>query len=175
MSDKKVNSELYRIDLINRDLVQLSTIESCDMTDDEKQTMIDNLLESISGDLEMVTTRGVSLMSELTERIDYIKQRELELASKRAKVERLQAKLKERLTQFVKLNGGRVETELVTLWIKKSEYVEVIDKNLVPKELMYFPPIPEAQPDKVEIKKILKNGRTVDGCRLGERDNLQIK
>jgi hypothetical protein len=172
MDNKKIGRAIYRLDLINNDLVQLATIEASDITDDEKQMMIDNLLESLS-DPEYATTRGVSLYAELEKRIEIFKDAENDLKSKRVKFEQFYDRLKTVLTNFVELNGGRVETPLVTLSIRPSEFVEIIDAEKIPSE--YIDLKTEIHPRKMDIKSVLKNGGEVAGCRLWYGRNLQIK
>lgn len=172
MDSRGVGSAIYRLDLINHDLAQLATIEASEMTDDEKQGMIDNLLESML-DPELATTRGVSLYEELEKRIEIFRDAELDLRAKRAKFEGFLDRLKSVLTRFVDLNGGRVETPLITMSIRPSEFVEIIDESKIPNE--YIDIKTEIHPRKVDIKSVLKAGGDVPGCRLGYGKNLQIK
>lgn len=67
----------------------------------------------------------------------------------------------------------KFETAKVALSMRKSEAVIIEDESLIPKD--YLVEKITVNPDKVGIKKAIKNGLTVPGAFLEERQNLQIK
>lgn len=71
------------------------------------------------------------------------------------------------------LEGQKFSTTKCAVSFRKSEQVEIIDLESVPKELVTE--TVEIKPDKMRIKAILKDGQTVSGCQLIENYNTQIK
>jgi len=61
----------------------------------------------------------------------------------------------------------------IKLSFRKSESVEITDIKMIPDE--YKRVKITSEPDKVFIKQALKDGKIVEGARLVEKDNLQIK
>ena len=72
------------------------------------------------------------------------------------------------------LNGKKFETAKVAMSFRKSEAVEFDAKCIgdVPEEFLKFK---DPELDKVAVKKAIKDGETVPGCELVQRQNLQIK
>lgn len=71
------------------------------------------------------------------------------------------------------LGGERFSTAKCAVSFRRSEQVEIYDENAIPKELMVETVV--ARPDKLSIKKRLKDGEDIIGCRLIESLNTQIK
>jgi len=68
----------------------------------------------------------------------------------------------------------KIEAGTFTLSTRKSESVNIIDKEKIP--INYRTVIPETwNPDKKLIKQDIKKGVIVPGAELKESDNLQIK
>lgn len=78
--------------------------------------------------------------------------------------------LKKYLTEC--LEGSSFKTEKVSISFRKSESIEVEDVYKVPEEFLKYK---EPDVDKMAIKRILKAGNMVTGCRLVEKQNIQIK
>lgn len=82
--------------------------------------------------------------------------------------------IKDYISYCMKKNGiEKVETEIAKLSFRKSESVDITDKNLIPKD--YLVEKVTIAPDKTAIKKAIKEGKTIDGAVLKENQNLQIK
>lgn len=90
--------------------------------------------------------------------------------SKTKVYDRIEDSLIQGMTLYGKdgIDGGTIK-----LAITKSKFVDVIDEASVPAE--YMREKVTLSVDKTEIAKVLKAGGEVNGCVLGERDNLQIK
>ena len=71
------------------------------------------------------------------------------------------------------LEGEKFSTSKCAISFRKSTKLEVQDANRIPKELMVE--TVSVLPDANAIKKLLKAGHEVDGCRLVENLNTQIK
>ena len=97
-------------------------------------------------------------------------------AEKEAFAEReRQAKDKaERLSEWLTnaLDGERIETNRVAVSFRKSESV-MVDEEKCPEE--YMNKKVTYSPDKTRIKAAIKAGKTVEGCELVLRNNIQIK
>lgn len=83
-----------------------------------------------------------------------------------------QSRLKQTLSNAMQDFGiVEIKGETLRLSFRESESVEVIDEDLLTikfKQLKFVP-------DKIAIKKALKNGEDVQGARLVKNQNLQIK
>lgn len=71
------------------------------------------------------------------------------------------------------LEGQKFSTTKCAVSFRRSEQVEILDLEAVPKELVTE--TVEIKPDKMAIKALLKDGQTVNGCQLVENYNTQIK
>lgn len=102
-----------------------------------------------------------------------IREEEKKLADRRQSDE----KKAESLTQYVQnvLNGEKFETSRVTVSYRKSEAVIVDDLGLMRKVCDDYLKYKDPEPDKAKIKAALKDGITVPGCHLEERQNITIK
>lgn len=71
------------------------------------------------------------------------------------------------------LKGEKFSTGKCAVSFRKSDRVEVYNDALVPKK--YLTKKVTFAPDKDAIKALLKSGKKVNGCRLVEKLNPQIK
>lgn len=71
------------------------------------------------------------------------------------------------------LEGQKFSTGKCAVSFRKSEQVEILDVEKIPLE--YLVETVEVKPDKKTIKALLKEGREINGCRLVENLNTQIK
>lgn len=103
-----------------------------------------------------------------------IKAEEKALAERRSIKEKKADRLRGYLAFSMQSFGDtKLETPRVALSFRKSEHVEIEDENLIP--LDFCRQKVTVTPDKTAIKKAIKNGETVNGATLVERQNLQIK
>ena len=102
-----------------------------------------------------------------------IREEEKKLADRRQSDE----KKAESLTQYVQnaLNGEKFKTSRVVVSYRKSEAVIVDDLGLMRKVCDDYLKYKDPEPDKAKIKAALKDGITVPGCHLEERQNITIK
>lgn len=70
------------------------------------------------------------------------------------------------------LNGQKFKTTKLSVGYRKSEAVSIVDEDSIPADYLK-----EAKPtiDKAKIKAELKAGKTVIGCELLTKNNIQIK
>lgn len=69
------------------------------------------------------------------------------------------------------LNGQKFSTSKVAVSYRKSTSVEILDAELIPAE--YWKVNPEIS--KKDISDALKQGLSVPGCELKEKENIQVK
>lgn len=69
--------------------------------------------------------------------------------------------------------GEKFSTAKCAVSFRRSESVEVLDESAVPAQFMVE--TVTTKPDKTAIKELLKSGHAVNGCRLVEKLNPQIK
>ena len=102
-----------------------------------------------------------------------IREEEKKLADRRQSDE----KKAESLTQYVQnvLNGEKFNTSRVVVSYRKSEAVIVDDLQLMRETCDEYLKYKDPEPDKAKIKAALKDGITVPGCHLEERQNITIK
>jgi len=80
-------------------------------------------------------------------------------------------RLKENILNAVNL-FGTIETKFNKFSIRKSESVEVLEVNELPKEYKVVKVTEQA--DKKAIKEALKNGKQIPGCSILTNSNLKI-
>ena len=102
-----------------------------------------------------------------------IREEEKKLADRRQSDE----KKAESLTQYVQnvLNGEKFKTSRVVVSYRKSEAVIVDDLQLMQETCDEYLKYKDPEPDKAKIKAALKDGITVPGCHLEERQNITVK
>ena len=71
------------------------------------------------------------------------------------------------------LEGEKFSTSKCAVSFRRSEQVEVLDEDMIPRELVKE--TVTLKPDKARIKSLLKDGHVISGCRLVENLNTQIK
>ena len=165
-------STLYEIDY---NLYQL--LENEMVIDEEtgeilfEESDIDNLLLSRDQKLENTACYIKNLMSD----IDQIKVEEKSLKERRQVKEKKVERLKSYLANSMLLFGDKkFETPRVALSFRKSKQVEIEPNTHLPQE--YIKVKVEESPDKTKLKDaILKQGIVIDGVKVIEKENLQLK
>lgn len=71
------------------------------------------------------------------------------------------------------LKGEKFETPKGAVSYKKSESVEITDKEKLPTEFLRV--VISTSPDKAAIKAAIKAGSKIDGAQVVEHQNVQIK
>ena len=136
-------------------------------------------LQAINDTLEML---DCSIEEKVENTAKYIKNVESDIEGIKAEINRLTTlkKQKERNTEWLKTN---IEYALKTKGIdklevgtfkcsyRKSESVEVDDLNAIPKKYTKH----EIKADKVALKKVLKDGKKINGVHIQTNMNFYIK
>lgn len=92
-----------------------------------------------------------------------------------AERERIASRKAERLKEWLvlALEGQKFSSPKCAVSFRRSETVEVEDVKHIPAELLRVKTTVE--PDKTAIKTMLKAGQEIEGCRLVEKLNTQVK
>jgi small-conductance mechanosensitive channel len=150
----------------------------------EKQ--IDNIAEKNEGELpedlleELINQQTQSLIH-IENLCQYIKTIEYKIEACKTEEERIKNlrekaqnhinKIKSYLTPYIE-KQKKIETNTFTLSIRKSKRVDLIDGF---NNLEYCNVKEVVTPDKTAIKKAIEQGKKIEGAKLVENNNLQIK
>ena len=99
-----------------------------------------------------------------------IKEEKDNLAERQKSCENKAASWKKYLSSA--LDGEKFKTAKVSVSYRKSESVEIEDISLLDDDYLKFK---EPEADKTKIKAALKNGVSLEGVTLVEKNNIQIK
>jgi chaperonin cofactor prefoldin len=154
--DERINKILENDFYIDEETGEVFFTEDLDKLDVERTKKIENIalyVKNLKYEAEAIKNE-----------IDNLKMR-AETKKKKA----------EKLTNYLDeiLGGEKLETSKVALSYRKSTAVKIENEELLPDEFMTIKI--DKKPDKVAIAKLLKNGETIIGCELIEKQNLQIK
>ena len=150
--NKKIADFEFQIDEETGEILNADELDAIQMERDEKIENIALWVKNLSADIAA-----------------YKKEKEVF-----AEKERLATNKRERLKAYLadSLAGDKFSTARVSITWRKSQSVEVADRRALPKEFLK-----EQEPnvDKAGLKKALKAGAIIEGARLVEKQNLQIK
>lgn len=153
--------KLYEINNAMLDCIDSETGEIIDIDKlNELQIAREDKIEQMACWFKNITAEANALKAE---------RQALEAREKQAN--RISNQIKEWLS--IALNGNKLSTSKVSLSFRKSEQIELDDVFDIPNE--YIKTIVETRIDKIALKKAIKDGATFKGCRLIEKQNLQIK
>lgn len=161
--DNRMNTSLYEIEEAKDFIERMKSEDDVELEAYSRSLVIQekNKVNAIVGYL-----REVELTAEMAEN-----------ESKRlAELAKYYRNRQERIKQSVKwamqAHGiEKIETDKFRISFRKSESVEVDDVDALPEEFVVM----KKQADKTSIKKAIKDGKTVEGARIVENSNLQIK
>lgn len=90
---------------------------------------------------------------------------------KKRKAAENKAEALKKYVQFV-LAGEKFKTERVSVSYRRSEAVECVDVFKVPDDYLRYK---DPELDKTKAKEALKAGIEIEGCKLVEKQNMQIR
>lgn len=109
---------------------------------------------------------------ELLAEADAIKAEEERLAKRRKALENKSERLKNYMMPALEAMGGKVKGVMVSLRIGTTQAVKVLDLEALPEAFRRIKTT--IDPDKVALKKALKDGETIPGAALEERQSVVI-
>jgi hypothetical protein len=139
--------------------------------------VIEDTLDSLSGDLEVKATNTAMLARNLEALAEKIKEAEAAMASRRKALENRAARIRDYLLSNMMISGiQKIECPYFKLSVRDNPAaVEVYEPGLIPTEFMRQPEPPPPSPDKTAIKEALKAGKEVPGCKLTIGKRLDIR
>ena len=152
---------LYAID---REIMACVDFETGEVIDPER-------LESLQMERDLKLEGVACWIKNLLSDAEAIKAEKEALADREARCRKKAEDLKNWLA--VALSGQKFSTAKCVVSFRRSEKVEILDENIIPKK--YLTKTVTVKPDKAAIKALLKDGKTVKGCCLIENQNIQIK
>lgn len=157
---------------ITEELLQI--FENIEIDEETGELLNLEQLEEIQGEFDDKASNIALYIQELQAQAEAIKNKREALNDRQKsttnKAERLKAYLSDMMNRAGKT---KVETDDVRISFRKSESVDILDQSLIPQE--YLNEKLTITPDKIEIKKAIKNGQDIAGAMLIENQNLQIK
>ena len=131
-------------------------------------------LNALNAEISEKIENVACYIKNLTADISALKEEERNLNTRRKQKERKIDSLKGYINYAMELSGRKsLESPRCKVSYRKSSSVEVPDINALDKD--YITKTIEIKPNKVAIKEALKEGKTVEGAEIVERQNLQIK
>lgn len=139
--------------------------------------VIEDTLESLSGDLEVKATNTAYVIRNLEATAAAIKDAEAQMAARRKALENRAARVKDYLLANMLTAGiQKIECPYFKLAVRENPpAVEVYEPGLIPAAFMKQPEPPPPAPDKTAIKEALKAGEEVPGCTLTRGVRLEIR
>ena len=152
---------LYEIDEVILSLVDQETGEVVDI---EK-------LEQLEMERDRKVSNVACWIKDLKAESDALKAEKMNLAKRQAACEHKMEQLKEYLTKA--LNGVKYKDARCSISYRKSESLEVDDFAIfrLPEEYIKV----ERSVKKTELKDAIKMGYEFEGCRLVEKNSIQIR
>ena len=154
-------ANLYEID---QGILECLDVETGEIIDPER---LDNLFMERNRKIENIALWIKNLESDILA----LKAEKEAFAEREAQARKNVEGLKKWIAEA--LEGQKFNTARCDVSFRKSEKVEVDDVALIPAELLRVKTTVEA--DKSAIKAAIKEGREINGCRLVESINTQIK
>jgi len=144
--------------------------------DIDEQTIADTL-ESVNGPLVEKTTQLAMVMRNLEATAVQIKAAEASMAARRQKIEKRAERLRSYLIDALQQAGvQKITGAHFELTIRKNPPAVVIEPDAyLPTKFLRQPEPPPPVPDKTRIKDAIQNGLSVPGCRLVQRNKLEIR
>ena len=131
-------------------------------------------LNALNAEISEKIENVACYIKNLTADISALKEEEKNLNARRKQKERKIDSLKGYINYAMELSGRKsLESPRCKVSYRKSSSVEVPDINALDKD--YITKTIEIKPNKVAIKEALKEGKTVEGAEIVERQNLLIK
>jgi hypothetical protein len=139
--------------------------------------VIEDTLESLSGDLEVKATNTAMLVRNIEATAEKIKEAEAAMAARRKALENRATRIRDYLLANMMGSGiQKIECPYFKLAVRDNPAaVEVYEPGLIPSEFMRQPEPPPPSPDKTAIKEALKAGKDVPGCKLTVGQRLEIR
>lgn len=163
-------ASLYEIDWRLWDVIQ----RGYSLDDETGEFWDDSAFEALEMDRNAKLEGCALFVKNLESDVEAIRAEEKRLAERRRVMENKAERMRDYVAcSMVTFGDRKFETARVSLSLRKSEAVAVLDAAALPREFVAVKTT-EA-PDKAAIKKALKAGQDVPGAQLETRQTLQVK
>lgn len=161
-----MNISLYQINSdIDKILSEVS--ETGELTEEQAE-----LIESLNLSLEDKHKNYGLYLLKLDDGLNSLDAEIKRLTALKSQVNKRKQDLKNRLQDSMERNGlTKIEFLNLKLGFKKSVETDIYDESVLPMEYM----VQKLVPNKTKIKKDIQAGLVIEGARLVEKNNLQIK
>lgn len=94
------------------------------------------------------------------------------LQAKKTALKNKEERLKNMMLSALEVSGmDKIKTSLYSFSVGKSEAVQVVNDDEIPRSFLKI----SYSADKVKIKKAIKDGAAIDGCKLVENKSLRVR
>ena len=153
---------------------QLDDGSGIDLETGEIKPEIMNQLTITQNELQTKAIDYGFVIKAFDDEIDVIDKEIERLEERKAYVKRNKDRMKSIVSSAMEEFGiTKIKSETLQLSFRKSESVEVVDERLVDEKFKKVKT--EVSLDKTAIKNAIKNGEDVQGAKIVEKNNLQIK
>ena len=153
---------------------QLDDGSGIDLETGEIKPEIMNQLTITQNELQTKAIDYGFVIKAFDDEIDVIDKEIERLEERKAYVKRNKDRMKSIVSSAMEEFGiTKIKSETLQLSFRKSESVEIVDERLVDEKFKKVKT--EVSLDKTAIKNAIKNGEDVQGVKLVEKNNLQIK
>lgn len=153
----------------------LQILEKTDEAENDDALSV--LLDSLSGDIEEKATNVAMYIRNLEASAESIKAAEKQMADRRKALESKSDRIKQYLLEnMTRLSIKKIECPYFSISVRDNPESLIVDINAqIPDEYYKQPPPPDKVLDKIALKKDLKEGLIVEGCRLERKQRVDIK
>ena len=153
---------------------QLDDGSGIDLETGEIKPEIMNQLTITQNELQTKAIDYGFVIKAFDDEIDVIDKEIERLEERKAYVKRNKDRMKSIVSSAMEEFGiTKIKSETLQLSFRKSESIEIVDERLVDEKFKKVKT--EVSLDKTAIKNAIKNGEDVQGVKLVEKNNLQIK
>lgn len=138
---------------------------------------IADTLEALDGELQDKAIQVAAFTRNLEASADAIREAGKAMLARADRIEKRAESVRAYLLFQMQAAGiTKVECPWFTLAVRKNPpAVAIDDEAAIPTEFIVQPPPPAPRPDREAIKRALKAGEDVPGCRLTQSERLEVK
>lgn len=145
--------------------------------DAENDDSVNDLLDSIGTDLKEKAVNVAMYIRNVEASAEAIEKAEKEMKERRIALQNKSNRIKEYLLENMMRTGiSIIECPYFKIALRDNPESLIVDIDAkIPDEYYKTPPPPEKILDKLTLKKDIKEGLIVDGCRLERKKRIEIK
>lgn len=129
--------------------------------------------ELLSEVIELGAEKLCKIRANKVSRIEALKNEENRIKEQRKSEETKLETLERYILSLTERANGKIEAGTFKCSIRKSESVNIINEDILPREYKIVKEV--VSPDKIKIKQDIQQGVIVDGAELKTNYNLQVK